>query len=61
MIGYDFEKRVYELLRGKPASPEEEIRFVSFLDDHNPAFIFIVTYDVKEQKSSIKILKIKKN
>ena len=60
IIGYDYEKRVYELLRSS-VSLEEEIKFISFLEDHNPSFVFVITYNSREIKSYIKILKLKKN
>lgn len=60
VIGYDHEKRVYELYRSV-VSYEEEIRHISFLEDHIPSFIFVITYNKKEEKSYFKILKLKKN
>ena len=60
VIGYDYEKRVYELLRSF-VSFDEEIKYISFLEDHIPSFIFLITYNKREEKSYIKIYKIKKN
>jgi hypothetical protein len=60
VIGYDFEKRVYELIR-QNIGEGEEIRYISFLEDLNPTFIFLVTFDKNIKKSFIKILKLKKN
>lgn len=47
VIGYDHEKRVYELLKSF-VSFDEEIRFLSFLEDHTPSFLFIITYNKKD-------------
>lgn len=60
VIGYDYEKRVYELLR-QSVSFDEEICFLSFLEDHIPTFLFVILYSKREGRSSIKILKMKKN
>ena len=40
VIGYDHEKRVYELLH---QSSDEPIKFVSFLEDNTPSFLFLIT------------------
>ena len=60
VIGYDYEKKVYELMRSpvpsetnvgvSTSSPDgdEEIRFISFLDDHIPSFIFMICYNKRE-------------
>jgi hypothetical protein len=60
VIGYNYEKRVYELMRSF-VSFDEEIRFISFLEDHMPSFIFVITYNKRDEKSYIKIYKLKKN
>jgi len=60
VVGYDYEKRVYELFRSF-VSFDEEIRFISFLEDHVPSFLFIITWNKREQKTFIRILKLKKN
>jgi len=60
VVGYDFEKRVYELLRAF-VSFDEEIKFLSFLEDHIPSFLFLITWNKREMRSYIKILKLKKN
>lgn len=60
VIGYDYEKRVYELLRSM-VTFDEEIRFISFLEDHIPSFIFLIIYNKKEQQTHFKIYKLKKN
>ena len=59
-MGYDCEERVYELLRTNVGF-DEDIRFMSFLEDHIPTYIFIITYNHKEQQSIFRILKLKKN
>ena len=60
VIGYDHDKKVYELLRDF-VTFEEEIKFISFLEDHMPAFLFIITLNKKENITYFKILKLKKN
>lgn len=40
---------------------DEEIRFISFLEDQIPSFVFMITYNKREEKSYIKIYKIRKN
>ncbi len=60
LIGYDCEERVYELLRAN-VGDHEEIRFLSFLEDHIPSYLFLVTYNRKEKQSIFRILKLKKN
>ena len=47
VVGYDYEKRVYELLRSF-VNYDEEIRFISFLEDHIPSFLFLIIYNKKE-------------
>lgn len=62
VIGFDHEKRVYELYSESFAErPDEEIRHVSFLEDNIPAFLFLVIYNRTTNKSHIKILKMRKN
>lgn len=39
----------------------EEIRHISFLEDHIPNFIFVITFNKLEDKSYFRILKLKKN
>lgn len=60
VVGYDHEKRVYELYRSV-VNFEEEIRFISFLEDNIPSFIFMITYNTRENKTYFRILKLKKN
>lgn len=60
VVGYDYEKRVYELLKSFVGF-DEEIRFISFLEDNNPSFLFLIIYNKKEQCSHFKIYKLKKN
>eukprot|EP00347_Sterkiella_histriomuscorum_P017818 403347867 len=62
VFGYDHEKRVYELYAYQTKeSDHEEIRHISFLEDHIPTFIFKITYKKDEGKSYFKILKLRKN
>jgi len=51
---------VYELFR-QTVGFDEQIRFISFLDDNLPSFIFIITFDSREKKTQFKILKLFKN
>lgn len=60
VVGYDYEKRVYELLRSF-VNYDEEIRFISFLEDHIPSFLFLIIYNKKEKCTHFKIYKLKKN
>lgn len=60
VVGYDYERRVFELFRSV-VSFEEEIKFISFLEDNTPSFIFMITFNTREQKTYFKILKLNKN
>jgi WD40 repeat protein len=60
VVGYDYEKKVYELLRSF-VNPEEEIRFISFIEDHVPSFLLVITYNNRDLLTNFKILKLKKN
>ena len=60
IVGYDNEGKVYELYRSV-VSFEEEIRHISFLEDNIPSFLFLITYNTREQKTYFKILKLVKN
>ena len=60
VVGYDLQRVVYELHRSSVGF-DEEIRFVSFLDDNLPSFIFMIIFSAMEQKTIFKILKLSKN
>jgi WD40 repeat protein len=47
VVGYDYEKRVYELLRSF-VNYDEEIRFISFLEDNVPSYLFLICWNKKE-------------
>lgn len=47
VVGYDYEKKVYELLRSN-VSNDEEIRYIGFLEDHIPSYLFLIIYNTKE-------------
>ena len=62
VIGYDHRKHVYELLRQSVSDPEnQEIRFVSFLEDSQPYYLLILVYDKIQEKTNLQIMEIKKN
>ena len=44
MLGYDFEKKLYELHRTR-LNFESEIRFISFIEDYNSSFLFLIVYN----------------
>ena len=60
VLGYDYDKKVYELLRSY-VNADEEIRFLSFIEDHVPSFILQITFNKKESTTNFKILKLKRN
>ena len=60
VVGYDHENNVYELYRQKVGN-DEDIRFISFLEDYMSTFIFMMTFSQIEQLTVVRILKLKKN
>ncbi len=45
--GFDHGKKVYDLIRAK-IKPDEEIRFMSFIEDYIHKFLFLITHNQKE-------------
>jgi len=60
VVGYDAHERVYELIRSF-VSVDEELRFVSFLEDHVPSFLLLIAYNSRTQSSVFRIMKLRKN
>ncbi len=59
-MGYDNNDNVYQLYRGTVESAEE-IKFISFLEDNNPSFLFVVSFNRIDKHTAFKILRLRKN
>lgn len=58
IIGYDLEEKPHELLN-MDIDDHEEIQLVTFIDDENPTYILLITYDFMIKSSVVRILTIK--
>lgn len=62
VVGYEHahDKRIYQLYRSQFLT-QEKIKFISFLDDHIPTFLFMITENENDGKTMFKIVKLVKN
>lgn len=58
ILAYDLNDEPHELL-SMVIDEEEEIKMITFLDDENPSYILLITYDHQEQLTISRILNIK--
>lgn len=62
VVGYDHRKHVFELIRqGIEDKENNEIRFVSFLDDSQPYYILLLVANKETGKTSLQIMEIKRD
>lgn len=59
-MGYNQNQNVYELLR-ETVGENEEIRFISFLQDNLPGYLFIIIYDKEKNQTYLNVNQVKKN